>query len=71
MPTGALFQPTGGPRRRPANRPGAWPDYTSGMKNARFALLVLALVLATLLAGCGNKGELVHPDQAADSAADS
>ena len=41
------------------------------MKNARFALLLLAVALATLLAACGNKGELVHPDQAAETASDS
>ena len=39
------------------------------MKNARSALLLLALALALpALAGCGNKGPLVHPDAAADSA---
>jgi predicted small lipoprotein YifL len=40
------------------------------MKNARFLLLLLALALALpALAGCGNKGPLVHPDEAADDAA--
>jgi hypothetical protein len=48
------------------NAIGAWPDYTPGMKNARLALSLL--VLALLLAACGNKGELVHPDPAADGA---
>ena len=37
------------------------------MKNARFALILLALAL--LLPGCGNKGPLVHPDAPADGAA--
>jgi predicted small lipoprotein YifL len=37
------------------------------MKNTRFALLLLALALA--LAGCGNKGPLVHPDAPADAPA--
>jgi predicted small lipoprotein YifL len=36
------------------------------MKNARFVLVLIALAL--LLAGCGNKGPLVHPTPAADSA---
>jgi predicted small lipoprotein YifL len=40
------------------------------MKIARFALLLLALALVLpALAGCGNKGPLVHPDEAADAAA--
>lgn len=38
------------------------------MKNARSALLPLALLMLSLLAaGCGNKGELVHPEPAAES----
>jgi predicted small lipoprotein YifL len=37
------------------------------MKIARHALLLLAFAL--LLAGCGNKGPLVHPDTPADGAA--
>jgi predicted small lipoprotein YifL len=46
-------------------------DYTPAMKKARSALLVLALALALPgLAGCGNKGPLVHPDAAADQAGD-
>jgi len=36
------------------------------MKNARWLLVLLTLALA--LAGCGNKGPLVHPDAAADTA---
>ena len=40
------------------------------MKNARSALFLLALaLLLPALAGCGNKGPLVHPDKAADDAA--
>ena len=39
------------------------------MKNARLALLLLALVLAALIAGCGNKGDLVHPEPKADAGA--
>ena len=38
------------------------------MKNARFALFLLALALA--LAGCGNKGPLVHPEAPADTPAE-
>ena len=41
------------------------------MKNARLVLFLLAVALASLLAACGNKGPLVHPDQAKDTAADS
>jgi predicted small lipoprotein YifL len=37
------------------------------MKNARFAPVLLALALACLLAACGNKGDLVHPDPAQDA----
>jgi predicted small lipoprotein YifL len=39
------------------------------MKNARLAPLLLALALATLIAGCGNKGELVRPEPKADAGA--
>lgn len=31
------------------------------MKNARFALFLLALLAPVLLAACGNKGDLVLP----------
>ena len=40
------------------------------MKNARFLLLLALLAALTALAGCGNKGPLVHPDAAADQAGD-
>jgi predicted small lipoprotein YifL len=36
------------------------------MKNARFLLALVTLAL--LLAACGNKGPLVHPDDAPDRA---
>lgn len=40
------------------------------MKNARFALLVFAVILhLSLLAACGNKGELVRPEPGAESGA--
>lgn len=35
------------------------------MKNARFLLLLALLAALPALAGCGNKGPLVHPDAAA------
>jgi hypothetical protein len=57
-----------GGRRTPA-RIGQWPDYTPAMKNARFLLALVALAL--LLSGCGNKGPLVHPDDAPDRAENS
>lgn len=45
-------------------------DYTPGMKNARSALLVLAIILhLSLLAACGNKGDLVRPEPGAESGA--
>jgi predicted small lipoprotein YifL len=31
------------------------------MKNSRYAALLLALLALTLLAACGNKGDLVRP----------
>lgn len=34
------------------------------MKTIRLATLLLALMALALLAACGNKGPLVHPDQA-------
>jgi predicted small lipoprotein YifL len=37
------------------------------MKNARLAPLLLVLVLTSLIAGCGNKGELVRPAPKADA----
>jgi predicted small lipoprotein YifL len=39
------------------------------MKNARLVSLILALGLATLIAGCGNKGDLVRPEPKADAGA--
>jgi len=39
------------------------------MKNARLASLLLALAAAALIAGCGNKGELVRPEPKADAGA--
>lgn len=39
------------------------------MKNARFALFLLALLAPVLLAACGNKGELVRPAESADPGA--
>ena len=39
------------------------------MKTPRFAPLLLALVALVLLAACGNKGPLVHPDKPATPAA--
>jgi predicted small lipoprotein YifL len=39
------------------------------MKNARLALLLLAISLSTLLAGCGNKGDLVRPGASPDASA--
>ncbi|MEO8160223.1 MAG: lipoprotein [Arenimonas sp.] len=39
------------------------------MKNARLALFLLALSTSMLLAGCGNKGELVRPAAGADASA--
>ena len=38
--------------------------YTRRMKNLRLPLLFLALAAMTLLAACGNKGELVRPGEA-------
>lgn len=37
------------------------PDYTRPMKSQRFVPLFLALFALSLLVGCGNKGDLVHP----------
>ena len=45
------------------------PVYTSGMKNARASLLLALAATAVLLAGCGNKGELVRPAPKADAGA--
>ena len=42
-------------------RLGLGSDYTPAMKNSRFAALCLALLALTLLAACGNKGDLVRP----------
>ena len=39
------------------------------MKNTRLALFILALLATVLLAACGNKGDLVHPDKSADASA--
>jgi predicted small lipoprotein YifL len=39
------------------------------MKNARLALLLLAISLLSLLAACGNKGDLVRPAPSAESGA--
>ena len=33
------------------------------MKTTRLATLLLAFTAFALLAGCGNKGALVHPDK--------
>ena len=42
------------------------------MKNTRSALGLLALLLLSLLASaCGNKGELVRPEAAAEASAES
>jgi hypothetical protein len=45
------------------------PVYTPGMKKARLSLLLIAIALATLLAACGNKGELVRPEPKAEAGA--
>ena len=48
------------------------PDYTPGMKYASSVMFFTCLTLAcALVAACGNKGPLVHPDQAEEAAADS
>jgi len=39
------------------------------MKTSRLTLLLSALLALTLLAACGNKGELVRPVAKADTAA--
>ena len=39
------------------------------MKNQRFAPLFLALLVLSLLAGCGNKGDLVHPSETPEAPA--
>lgn len=38
------------------------------MKTTRLAPLLIALVALCLLAACGNKGDLVHPDKTPASA---
>jgi predicted small lipoprotein YifL len=39
------------------------------MKTSRLAPLLLALLALTLLAACGNKGDLVRPTQKTDAPA--
>ncbi len=35
------------------------------MKTTRLALFLFALIALAVLSGCGNKGDLVHPDKTA------
>ena len=60
MPTSAGRAPgaEGGPRRGHA---GVASAYTSGMKKSLRIPLIL-LFVGVVLAGCGNKGDLVLPD---------
>jgi len=49
-----------------------WPfphRYTRAMKTNRLASLLFALLVLAVLAACGNKGPLVHPDKAAPAPA--
>lgn len=39
------------------------------MKSQRFAPLFLALIALALLAGCGNKGDLVRPTETPEAPA--
>jgi len=39
------------------------------MKSSRLAPLLLALLALTLLAACGNKGDLVRPTETTDAPA--
>jgi len=53
---------------RPACRALALRRYTAAMKTTRLAPLLIALVALCLLAGCGNKGDLVRPEKTPASA---
>ena len=44
-------------------------DYTPAMKTHRIAVLFLALSVLTLLAACGNKGDLVRPTETTEKPA--
>jgi predicted small lipoprotein YifL len=46
-------------------------DYTPAMKTSRLAPVLLALLALTLLAACGNKGDLVRPTAKPDAPASS
>jgi hypothetical protein len=56
------------PRRRPRALAGAVADYTRAITTTlRIASrLAVLLLLATSLAACGNKGDLVKPTPPAD-----
>ena len=47
------------------------PDYTPAMNRTRRLPLLLAFVAVLLLAGCGNKGELVRPSDVPETPASS
>ena len=44
-------------------------DYTPAMKTNRIAALFLALFALTVLAACGNKGDLVRPTETTEKPA--
>ena len=50
-------------------RDGRLRGYTRAMKTNRLASLLLALMVLAAVAGCGNKGPLVHPEKPADAPA--
>ena len=47
------------------------PDYTPAMNRTRRLPLLLAFVAVLLLAGCGNKGDLVRPSDVPETPASS
>ena len=44
-------------------------DYTPPMKTNRIAAILLALFALTVLAACGNKGDLVRPTETTEKPA--
>ena len=54
--------------RRPGHVPSGGPGGYTARMNLRAASVLLVLVLAAVLSGCGNKGPLVLPDAPAADA---